>query len=110
MQNSHNKIITVFILLQLIILCIFGYTPYPDSEGYIKLANNCLIYNEPYPISIKLTDLAFIWNIGAINTVALSLKLFHSVVPLLVCYSLMKGMTAWMLYKINVSSTNYKCL
>ena len=87
MQNSHNKIITVFILSQLIILCIFGYTPYPDSEGYIKLANDCLIYNEPYPISIKLTDLAFIWNIGAINTVALSLKLFHSVAPLLVCCS-----------------------
>lgn len=106
MQISHNKIITVFILLQLIILYIFGYTPYPDSEGYIKLANDCLIYHEPYPISIKLTDLAFIWNIGAINTVALSLKLFHSVVPLLVCYSLMKGMTAWMLYKITQQITN----
>ncbi len=106
MQNSHHKIITAFTLLQLIILCIFGYTPYPDSEGYIKLANDCLIYNEPYPVSIKLTDLAFIWNIGAINTVALSLKLFHSVVPLLVCYSLMKGMTAWMLYKITQQITN----
>lgn len=106
MQNRYYKIITVFILLQLIILCIFGYTPYPDSEGYIKLANDCLIYHEPYPISIKLTDLAFIWNIGAINTVALSLKLFHSVVPLLVCYSLMKGMTAWMLYKITQQITN----
>lgn len=106
MQNSHHKIITAFTLLQLIILCIFGYTPYPDSEGYIKLANDCLIYNEPYPVSIKLTDLAFIWNIGAINTVALSLKLFHSVVPLLVCYSLMKGATAWMLYKITQQITN----
>lgn len=106
MQNSHHKIITAFTLLQLIILCVFGYTPYPDSEGYIKLANDCLIYNEPYPVSIKLTDLAFIWNIGAINTVALSLKLFHSVVPLLVCYSLMKGATAWMLYKITQQITN----
>lgn len=106
MQNSHHKIITAFTLLQLIILCIFGYTPYPDSEGYIKLANDCLIYNEPYPVSIKLTDLAFIWNIGAVNTVALSLKLFHSVVPLLVCYSLMKGATAWMLYKITQQITN----
>lgn len=106
MQNSHHKIITAFTLLQLIILCVFGYTPYPDSEGYIKLANDCLTYHEPYPVSIKLTDLAFIWNIGAINTVALSLKLFHSVVPLLVCYSLMKGATAWMLYKITQQITN----
>lgn len=106
MQNSHHKIITAFTLLQIIILCVFGYTPYPDSEGYIKLANDCLTYHEPYPVSIKLTDLAFIWNIGAVNTVALSLKLFHSVVPLLVCYSLMKGATAWMLYKITQQITN----
>lgn len=101
MQNSYYKIIIIFTLLQLIILYIFGYTPYPDSEGYIKLAHDSLIYNEPYPVSSKLTDLAFIWNIAAINMVALSLKLFHSITPLLIVYSIMKGFTAWLIFLIS---------
>lgn len=101
MQNNYYKIIITFTLLQLIILYIFGYTPYPDSEGYIKLAHDSLIYNEPYPVSSKLTDLAFIWNIAAINMVALSLKLFYSITPLLIVYSIMKGFTAWLIFQIS---------
>ena len=48
----------------------------------------------------KLNDYPFLWNIGAINAVVLSLKLFHSVTPLLVVYCLMKGATAALLYQL----------
>ena len=42
MQNSSRQLsillIVLFTLAQLVILFLFGYTPYPDSEGYISLA------------------------------------------------------------------------
>ena len=42
MQNSNCKlilgIVITFTLIQLTILFIFGYTPYPDSNAYIQLA------------------------------------------------------------------------
>lgn len=105
MQNSHRQLIIVatiiiFTLLQFIILYAYGYTPYPDSNGYILLAKECVLMNEPYPVASQLHDLPFIWNVGAINLVALSLKLFGSITPLLCLYSLMKGCTAWLVYKI----------
>ncbi len=101
---SENRLvftlISVFTLFQLVVLIIFGYTPYPDSNGYILLAKECLLYNEPYPASATIRELPFIWNIAAINIVALSLKLFSSITPLLVLYSFMKGASAWLIYKI----------
>ena len=104
MQDSHRQLIiiliTVFTLLQLVILTIFGYTPYPDSEGYQLLAQEALVYGEPYPVSTLINEYPFLWNIGSINITAISLALFHSVVPLLVVYALLKGMTAWMFYAI----------
>lgn len=105
MQNRHRKIsvltvVGIFTLAQLLILFLFGYTPYTDSEGYIILAEDCLKYGEPYPVASKIKELAFIWNVGSINTVALSMWLFHSIYPLLIVYSLMKGLSSWLVYAI----------
>ena len=105
MQNSHRQLITattiiIFTLLQFIILCVFGYTPYPDSDGYVLLAKECVRMDEPYPVASQINELPFIWNVGAINLVALSLKLFGSITPLLCVYSLMKGCSVWLVYKI----------
>ena len=102
MQNSHRQLIitllVLFTIAQLVILLVFGYTPYPDSEGYILLANECIAKGEPYPVTSLLHEYPFLWNIGSINFVALSLKIFHSVMPLLVVYALMKGITAALFY------------
>lgn len=102
MQDSHRQLIlpllAIFTLLQLVVLLVFGYTPYPDSEGYILLAQEAIEHGEPYPISSMLFDYPFLWNAGSINAVALSLVLFHSVTPLLILYALMKGATAWLFY------------
>lgn len=102
------SVIAAFTLLQLIILHIFGYTPYPDSEGYIGLAKECLEAGEPYPTAFQYKEHVFIWNLGAINIVALSLWLFKSITPLLVLYSFMKGATAWLLYQITEKTVNKK--
>lgn len=105
MQDRHRQlipyiIIALFVAAQLVVLLIFGYTPYPDSEGYIRLSGDSLTYGEPYPVSHQLNELAFIWNIGAINATALSLYLFHSIVPLLIVYSLMQGGMSWLIYTL----------
>lgn len=104
MQNSHRQLVLIliaaFTILQLLILAIFGYTPYPDSNGYISIAEECIAENDWYPIATKLNDYPFLWNIGAINAVVWTFKLFHSVTPLLVVYSLMKGITAGLFYAV----------
>lgn len=105
MQDRHRQLIVTtivvcFTVAQLLVLLCFGYTPYPDSQGYILLAQDSLQYGEPYPVASKLEELAFIWNIGAINATALSLKVFHSIMPLLVFYCLMQGTTAALVYSL----------
>ena len=104
MQDSHRQLtyllIAVFTLLQLVILAIFGYTPYPDSDGYQLLAQEAIEYGEPYPVSSLINDYPFLWNIGPINMTAASLALCHSITPLLVIYVLMKGTTAWLFYAV----------
>ena len=104
MQDSHHQLIiiliTVFTLLQLVVLTIFGYTPYPDSDGYQVLAQEALEYGEPYPVTTLINEYPFLWNIGSINITAISLALFHSIVPVLVVYALMKGITVSMYYAI----------
>lgn len=104
MQDSNSKIVAAiiisFTLLQFIILLVFGYTPYPDSNGYLFLAKECIRAGEPYPASSQLYSFPFIWNIGAINLVALSIKLFNSIIPLLCLYTLLKGLSAWLVYEI----------
>ena len=96
--KPHWLLAALFCVAQMAVLAIFGYTPYPDSQGYIGLAGDSLLYGEPYPVAEKLGELTFVWNVGAINAVALSLWLAGSVWPLLVVYTLMKGATAWLLY------------
>lgn len=105
MQSSYRKItvgsiIAVYTLLQLLILVVFGYTPYPDSNGYILLAQDSVKYGETYPIASKAHEIAFLWNLGSINITALSLFLFGSIKPVLVLYSFLKGATAWLTYAI----------
>ena len=113
MQDSHRQIIVgsiilIFTLLQFLVLAVFGYTPYPDSEGYLYLANENLGLNSPYPTSQQISELPFIWNLGTINMVYYSLKWFGSIVPVLLLYSLMKGLTTALIYAISLSITNHK--
>lgn len=42
MKKYTYIIISVFVILQLIILFVFGYTPYPDSDSYIRIARHCV--------------------------------------------------------------------
>lgn len=100
MNKKVAVLILLFTLLQLCILAVFGYTPYPDSNGYIDLATDALSYGELYPVASKINEYEFLWNQGAINMVALSLLLTGSFTPLLVLYALMKGATAWFTYDI----------
>lgn len=109
MQDSYYKmikqhrilfIIVLFTVVQFLILIGFGYTPYPDSQGYIICAQDALKQNQFYPVKEALYSLPFLWNIGAINAVAMSIKLFHSVVPLLVVYTLLKSGILILLYLI----------
>jgi len=97
-----------FTILQIIILFVFGYTPYPDSESYLFLANQALQAKEVFPAKSFLNDYPFLWNIGAITVVELFLWLFHSITPLLLIYSFMKGATAWLFYDIVKHITNHK--
>lgn len=105
MQNSHHQLIiiliVIFTLLQLAVLLIFGYTPYPDSEGYIYYAEESLSNSQPYPVTTMLHKYEFLWNIGAINAIVASLAVFHSITPLLVVYALMKGLTACFFYAVS---------
>lgn len=102
------SLVAVFTLLQLVVLIMFGYTSYDDSDAYIKIAEECILYGEPYPIRELITEIPFLWNIGAINAVTASLALFGSVMPLLMVYSLMKGMTALLFYSISKKILGHK--
>ena len=102
MQNKKNRIaiiiVSLYTIIQLVCLHIFGYTPYPDSNGYITLAKECVEFNTFYPKD--LTGIHFLWNIGAINAVTSSLYLFNSITPLLILYTLMQGIMAWFVFVI----------
>ena len=86
--------------MQIMVLLIFKYTPYHDSNCYIDIAKQCVQAGEPYPTIQQIKEAEFIWNIGAIHLSYLSLLLFKSIIPLLVFYAFMKGMTAWIVYLI----------
>lgn len=112
MQDSNSKliylIVAVFTLLQILIIIVFGYTPYPDSNGYILIARECVANGEPYPVVSTLNNGGFVWNVGAINMVALFLALFKSITPLLYFYALLKGLSALFVYKISSKLFNDK--
>lgn len=105
MQDSNSKliysIVAVFTLLQLFALLLFGYTPYPDSNGYISIARECVAQGQPYPFAAQINGNGFLWNVGSINVVALFLALFHSITPLLFLYAILKGFSALLVYKIS---------
>ena len=82
-QKQKNTIaiiiISLYTITLLLCLYIFGYTPYPDSNGYISLAKECIELNTFYPQN--LTDIPFLWNVGAINAVTLSLPKACQTIP-----------------------------
>ena len=100
-DRRHQLVILLFTLVQLILVFVLGYTPYPDSEGYIALARESLSLDggSLYPVAHQLNHYAFLWNLGSINVVIASLWMTGSIMPLLVLYALMKGATAWFLHQ-----------
>lgn len=95
--KAEYAILTAFTLAQLVILAIYGYTPYPDSNDFLMLARQSIGQGDPYPTPRQLQE-GFVWNVGTINAAGLSLWLTDSINPLLVIYSLFKGATALCLF------------
>lgn len=95
------RIISIIYFVFLIaVVCIFGYTPNNDTEGYIEYAKICLHNNQPYPCTSTIVGQPFIWNIGIINLVETSIYLFGSIIPILPLMCLMKAITAFLTGKI----------
>ena len=86
-----------FLLLLLGVLIVFGYTPTNDGEGYIEYAQIAITDRQPYPTLHHIIGKPYIWNMGIINFVALSLGLTKSLYPLLILFCIMKALTAWLL-------------
>ncbi len=86
-----------FLLLLLGVLIVFGYTPTNDGEGYIEYAQIAIADRQLYPTLHHIIGKPYIWNMGIINLVALSLGLTKSLYPLLVLFCIMKALTAWLL-------------
>lgn len=95
-----------FVLLA--VLGIWGYTPTNDGDGYIEFAQVCIAQKQPYPCTALIVGQPFIWNVGAINLVALSLWAFGSLGPLLVLMCLLKALTAWLVGKVAQRLLNNK--
>ncbi len=99
--NKALFVITIaYVLVLLAVLAIWGYTPTNDGDGYIEFAQVCLAQRQPYPCTALIVGQPFIWNVGAINLVTLSLGLFGSLYPLLVLMCLLKALTAWLVGKV----------
>ena len=98
-------IVAVFTVIQFAIILVFGPTLYYDSDCYIYFAKDCVAHGEPYPVASEIGSYDFIWNVGSINIVALSLFLFHAVTPLYFIYAILKGLSALLLYKITCPKT-----
>ena len=101
-------IIMVYLLALFSILFIWGYTPTNDGDGYIELAKICIAHKQIYPCLSLIVGQPFIWNIGAINLVLLSLSLFGSLYPLLVLMCLLKALTACLVGKVAQKLFNNK--
>ncbi|MCR5077264.1 MAG: glycosyltransferase family 39 protein [Prevotella sp.] len=108
MQGSYCKITTAYLIFLLAVLCLWGYTPSNDGDGYIELARECLAAGQPYPCTASIHGKPFIWNIGQINLIALSLGLFRSVLPVLVLMCAMKALTALLIARITERLFGYK--
>lgn len=106
MQNRYRQISLLFLAFLLLVLFLFGYTPTNDGDGYIEYARMCIDYEEPYPCASTINGQPFIWNIGQINLVALSLYLFHSVYPILVLMCFLKAASAYLIARIAQKTCN----
>ena len=96
--NRYCWALTIgFLLLLLGVLIVFGYTPTNDGEGYIEYAQIAIADRQPYPTLHHIIGKPYIWNMGIINLVALSLGLTKSLYPLLILFCIMKALTAWLL-------------
>lgn len=91
---------SLYLMLLLLVLVKFGYTPTNDGDGYIEFAHTCLKVGESYPCIPLIKGHPFIWNIGSINLTALSLMWFHSLYPLLILLCILKALTALFIGKI----------
>ena len=97
MQNSYCKISIAFFFFLLAILLLVGYTPTNDGDGYIEFALMALKDGQPYPTHSSIMGQPFIWNIGQINLIALSLWLTRSIVPVLVLMCALKAVSAYVI-------------
>lgn len=97
-DNFAALLIAIFAIAQIVILIVFGYTPYPDSNSYIALANECMQMNDVYPAAQHINQYPFLWNLGSINAVECSLALTGSITPLLVLYTFLKAFTTVLFY------------
>lgn len=95
-----GTIIVVFTLLQVLSIPLLGYTPYPDSNGYLLMARDCVAHQQFYPMMSQLGSDSFVWNLGSINAVVVSLYLFGSANPLLYFYAVLKGLSAFFVFDI----------
>ena len=100
MQNSYCKISIAFFFFLLAILLFVGYTPTNDGDGYIEYALMSLKDRQPYPSHSTIMGQPFIWNIGQINLIALSLWLTRSIMPVLVLMCALKAATAYVIARI----------
>ncbi len=97
-----------FTIAQLLCLVVWGYTPYPDSDGYLSLARESIAQGGLYPTAVQMKEIPFIWNLGSINTLVLSRMLFGTFIPVHILFILMKGLSAWLVYHIAIHLTNSK--
>ena len=100
MQNSYCKISIAFFFFLLAILLFVGYTPTNDGDGYIEYVLMSLKDGQPYPSHSTIMGQPFIWNIGQINLIALSLWLTRSIMPVLVLMCALKAATAYVVARI----------
>lgn len=108
MQNSYCKISIAFFFFLLAILLFVGYTPTNDGDGYIDYALMSLKDGQPYPSHSTVLGQPFIWNIGQINLIALSLWLTRSIVPVLVLMCALKAVSAFVIARITELLFNHR--
>lgn len=105
---DYHLLTLLFLAMLLCVLAIFGYTPTNDGEGYLDYARICLAEGQPYPTISHIYGQPYVWNLGIINAVALSLWLCSSLVPLLVVLSVMKALTALLIAKLAEHLFNHR--
>ena len=100
MQDSYHQVknhtlyllTAIYFLWLLAVLLIFGYTPTNDGVRYIEFAEHCLDQGQPYPTTTVYQTAPFIWNIGIINLVELSLWLTNAIWPVLLLLCFLKSL------------------